>query len=147
MNQYTIYLSLKFVYPATHDNGVENPSWRAESHSARQDIPTFGTAITLLTKCSPPDHILSQVHLMHTIRSTLTPFSYLCLGLPNGLLPLHFLKYVELQDYWRQTGNKFTDTFKPAEENDTQCQHLVRWVTTTFNINNVQGDWRRFCEN
>jgi len=112
MDQHTFYLSLKFLYPAAHDNGAENPSWYANSRSAYQEVPTFGrisTAFLLLTKCSSPDRIMSQVHLMRTVRSTFTLF-YLCLGLPNGLLPLHFLKDVELQAYWCQTGNKLTDT-------------------------------------
>ena len=50
MDQYTFYLSLKFVYPAACDNGAENPSWYADSRSAYQEVPTFGgisTAITL----------------------------------------------------------------------------------------------------
>jgi len=151
MDQHTFYLSLKFVCPAALDNGAENLSRYADSRSAYQEVPTFGglsTAITLLTKCSPPDCSLSQVHWMHTVRSTFTLFCYLCSGLPNGLLPLRFLKDVELQDYWCQIGNKLTDTFKPVQENsDSQCQHLVQRVTTVFNVNNIQGDWRRFHKN
>lgn len=150
MDQCIFYLSLQFVRPAAHHNGAENPSWYADSRSAHQEDPTFvriSTSVTLLIKRSPPDGILSEVHPMHSIRSTFRLFSYLCLGLPNGLRPLRYLKDAILQDYWCQT-TIFTDTFKPVEENtDCQCQHLVQTVTTVFNVTNIHTDWWRFHEN
>jgi hypothetical protein len=93
-----VYTSLSSFEPT--DCNVTNcmeqsSSWQADSHSTSQEIPRLLLNPKVhyhVHKGQPLDPILSQMNLVHTISSRFIVilFSYLCLGLPNGLFPSDF---------------------------------------------------------